>query len=159
MLSTRIKKRPYSFTAWVLTILLLVAILFSFYKYIIITRLNSQCRFVRGVVSISPLLTPKSEETGFEISIKNAPPTPNMFPPPNMLEQMKLMFALPQHTSYLNASISYCPMGIPALILITISSWHFWRRLSYPPSHCQSCGYNLKGNKSGKCPECGQVVN
>ena len=28
-----------------------------------------------------------------------------------------------------------------------------WRR--HPPGHCQSCGYNLTGNTSGVCPECG----
>ena len=26
------------------------------------------------------------------------------------------------------------------------------------PGHCQSCGYNLKGNLSGVCPECGTGV-
>jgi hypothetical protein len=25
----------------------------------------------------------------------------------------------------------------------------------YPPGHCQSCGYFLRGNESGRCPECG----
>jgi hypothetical protein len=27
-----------------------------------------------------------------------------------------------------------------------------------PPGHCQHCGYNLTGNVSGKCPECGTGV-
>ena len=26
----------------------------------------------------------------------------------------------------------------------------------HPPGHCQQCGYNLTGNVSGKCPECGK---
>ncbi len=31
-----------------------------------------------------------------------------------------------------------------------------WRRFTRPPSgHCQTCGYNLTGNVSGICPECG----
>ena len=25
----------------------------------------------------------------------------------------------------------------------------------YPPGHCLKCGYNLTGNVSGVCPECG----
>jgi rubrerythrin len=25
-------------------------------------------------------------------------------------------------------------------------------------SHCTNCGYNLTGNTSGKCPECGSRV-
>ena len=28
----------------------------------------------------------------------------------------------------------------------------------YPEGHCQSCGYNLTGNLSGRCPECGNAV-
>lgn len=27
-----------------------------------------------------------------------------------------------------------------------------------PPGHCQSCGYNLTGNVSGMCPECGEAL-
>jgi hypothetical protein len=32
-----------------------------------------------------------------------------------------------------------------------------WRRRP-PPGHCRACGYNLKGNISGVCPECGEAV-
>lgn len=28
-------------------------------------------------------------------------------------------------------------------------------RRKHPPGTCQACGYNLTGNVSGKCPECG----
>ena len=31
-------------------------------------------------------------------------------------------------------------------------------RQRIPPGHCQSCGYNLTGNVSGRCPECGEPV-
>ena len=35
----------------------------------------------------------------------------------------------------------------------------FWRdRRRIPDGHCQKCGYNLKGNVSGLCPECGTIV-
>ena len=36
----------------------------------------------------------------------------------------------------------------------------FWRdrRRRIPPGHCQRCGYNLTGNVSGKCSECGEVI-
>ncbi len=27
-----------------------------------------------------------------------------------------------------------------------------------PRGHCRSCGYNLTGNTSGRCPECGSAV-
>jgi hypothetical protein len=31
-------------------------------------------------------------------------------------------------------------------------------RRRHPPGHCQACGYNLTGNVSGVCPECGEKV-
>ncbi len=31
-------------------------------------------------------------------------------------------------------------------------------RSCYRPGHCVQCGYNLSGNVSGRCPECGTVV-
>ncbi len=32
------------------------------------------------------------------------------------------------------------------------------RRKPIPPGHCEKCGYNLKGNVSGVCPECGEKM-
>ena len=34
----------------------------------------------------------------------------------------------------------------------------WWRDRRYPKGHCQSCGYDLTGNTSGVCPECGTDV-
>jgi len=36
----------------------------------------------------------------------------------------------------------------------------FWldRRRRIPPGHCQRCSYNLTGNTSGVCPECGTPI-
>lgn len=31
-------------------------------------------------------------------------------------------------------------------------------RMVYPPGYCQSCGYDLTGNESGVCPECGVAL-
>ena len=38
-------------------------------------------------------------------------------------------------------------------------SYYAWRT-THPdprtlPGHCKKCGYNLTGNESGRCPECG----
>lgn len=34
---------------------------------------------------------------------------------------------------------------------------HLWRRDRRPrKGHCRECGYDLTGNESGVCPECGQ---
>ncbi len=35
---------------------------------------------------------------------------------------------------------------------------HFWRHRRFPPGHCSRCGYDLTGNVSGKCPECGAAI-
>ena len=49
---------------------------------------------------------------------------------------------------------------VPLWLLLTTSAiptallWYRDRRL--PKGHCQDCGYDLTGNESGICPECGQ---
>ncbi len=44
--------------------------------------------------------------------------------------------------------------GIPYLAII------WWpRRRSPLPGHCVSCGYDLTGNVSGRCPECGRILD
>jgi len=32
------------------------------------------------------------------------------------------------------------------------------RRQPLAAGHCQTCGYNLTGNVSGVCPECGETM-
>ncbi len=48
------------------------------------------------------------------------------------------------------------PLWLPLLVFAipTAILWHRDRRRS-PPGHCQQCGYDLTGNESGVCPECG----
>ena len=50
------------------------------------------------------------------------------------------------------------PLWIPFLLL-AIPTVILWRRDSRPPpGHCKNCGYDLTGNISGRCPECGEVA-
>lgn len=45
--------------------------------------------------------------------------------------------------------------GVATVVVVTLIR----RRLKkVPPGHCCSCGYNLTGNVSGMCPECGSPV-
>ena len=47
------------------------------------------------------------------------------------------------------------PLWLPLAILtpLTVIAW---RKARWPlPGHCE-CGYNLTGNVSGRCPECGK---
>jgi hypothetical protein len=44
---------------------------------------------------------------------------------------------------------------LPFAVPTAISFWRDRRRHA-PPHCCQSCGYDLTGNTSGVCPECGE---
>jgi len=52
----------------------------------------------------------------------------------------------------------WLPLWIPFLIIAVPTGCLWWvahpRRI--PLGHCQKCGYNLTGNVSGVCPECGE---
>ncbi len=51
------------------------------------------------------------------------------------------------------------PCWLPLIGLALVSSTLFYLdRKRPPPGHCQSCGYDLTGNISGRCPECGNAV-
>jgi len=56
----------------------------------------------------------------------------------------------------LGTVILWCiPLWIP-FVLVAIPTLWLWVRDRRPPTgYCQNCGYNLTGNESGKCPECG----
>ena len=49
------------------------------------------------------------------------------------------------------------PLWIPFVLIGGTTLLLFWcDRHRIPPCCCQSCGYNLTGNVSGSCPECGE---
>jgi hypothetical protein len=51
------------------------------------------------------------------------------------------------------------PLWIPFLIFAIPTALLWWRdRRRIPLGHCQHCGYNLTGNVSGVCPECGERI-
>ena len=64
--------------------------------------------------------------------------------------------------------VTFCPVAIALNALVAAGSCVFlvcvvgaWRR-HYDPrwqtGHCKQCGYNLTGNTSGRCPECGTTL-
>ena len=44
-----------------------------------------------------------------------------------------------------------------AVALPTLLVWRLVPR--FPDGHCRHCGYNLEGNTSGTCPECGECID
>jgi hypothetical protein len=53
-----------------------------------------------------------------------------------------------------------CPQ-ILSFMLYSIAAWRHWfhpTKYSPPAGFCVKCGYNLTGNVSGICPECGQPI-
>jgi hypothetical protein len=52
-------------------------------------------------------------------------------------------------------------IGLFALLLLVVfvglpAAYVMWLdRQRFPAGHCRKCGYNLTGNVSGRCPECG----
>ncbi len=53
----------------------------------------------------------------------------------------------------------YVPLWLPLVLTAIPTAFLFWRgRRRIPPDRCQECGYDLTGNVSGKCPECGVPI-
>jgi hypothetical protein len=48
------------------------------------------------------------------------------------------------------------PLWIP--LVFTAATVLYARPRGNPPGHCRGCGYNLTGNVSGRCPECGTTT-
>lgn len=53
--------------------------------------------------------------------------------------------------------LAYSVLGINSLAGIGIAWWLALRRVKIPGA-CSACGFSLKQNTSGKCPECGQAI-
>jgi len=55
-------------------------------------------------------------------------------------------------------------LSLSAIVyIVTALLWwpsmlRWWHRRKIVPGHCKVCGYNLTGNVSGRCPECGTVI-
>lgn len=47
------------------------------------------------------------------------------------------------------------PFWLLLLVALIPTAILWYRDCRIPVGHCQKCGYNLTGNVSGRCPECG----
>ena len=52
------------------------------------------------------------------------------------------------------------PMWIPVVATVSLAlGLHLFTRRQLKRGFCPACGYNLTGNVSGRCPECGAPIN
>ena len=54
-----------------------------------------------------------------------------------------------------STSIFVVPLWIPFVLLLFASMWFHRQACCLPAGYCQKCSYDLTGNTSGVCPECG----
>jgi len=66
----------------------------------------------------------------------------------------------PRRTTEVDKQFGF-PLWLPILVLSipAIFLWKLTWRRRFPTGHCQHCGYDLTGNVSGVCPECGESVS
>ena len=50
------------------------------------------------------------------------------------------------------------PLWAVLVVLAIPTAFLWWRDRRPPKDHCQNCGYDLTGNVSGVCPECGNPI-
>ena len=50
------------------------------------------------------------------------------------------------------------PVWMALVFVAPVAGFLWWRDRRYPPGNCQRCGYDLTGNTSGRCPECGTTI-
>jgi len=50
------------------------------------------------------------------------------------------------------------PLWLPLMLGIVPTAILWYRDRRPPKGHCQACGYDLTGNVSGVCPECGEAT-
>lgn len=59
-------------------------------------------------------------------------------------------------------SKGYVGIGLPLWVVFVVvvipTAFLFWRDCRIPAGYCENCGYDLTGNTSGVCPECGESL-
>jgi len=88
-------------------------------------------------------------------------PSPRYTPPPGTRRiwgSGKHWLDTPQTVRFSPGPYSaiHVPLWIPFLLVAVPTALIFWRDRRIPPHFCQSCGYDLTGNVSGVCSECGR---
>ena len=51
------------------------------------------------------------------------------------------------------------PLWMPLIAIAIPTAWLWWRDRRHPSGHCRKCGYDLTGNVTGVCSECGFAMH
>lgn len=110
---------------------------------------DGSLRFVRGLPA-----TPPEVERQFDIGRRigshlRVGSTPWTFPSLRSWPTAKKM-------GYL--LVIFLPLWVPLVLVGVPSAILWWSDRRTPKGHCRSCDYDLTGNVSGICPECGTPV-
>ena len=77
------------------------------------------------------------------------------FPNPDKPARVGKSFGLPRTHG---KGLPIIPLWTPFLACLVPSLIGWFRNRKPPPGHCQDCSYDLTGNVSGVCPECGAKI-
>ena len=107
---------------------------------------------------------PRFFAPGISISLPGkapAPPTPPAWPKwifeksPSWVQYA--FFCAPRVRLSEDPKTVWVPLWCPFIAMGCLTAFLWWRDRSLP-GHCKQCGYNLYGNVSGRCPECGTAT-
>lgn len=71
-------------------------------------------------------------------------------------ERMVSFISVPDYTFAAGQLMSFnLPLWLPAALLILLGAVLRFLGSRANPGYCSKCGYDLTGNASGRCPECG----
>lgn len=60
---------------------------------------------------------------------------------------------------HMQFTLIHFPLWLPIVLVGIPAAWLIYKdSRRQPPGHCRSCGYDLTGNVSGICPECGTTI-
>jgi hypothetical protein len=148
MLRTRIRRRQIAFTAWVVSLLLVLGAMYSFHRIACYGNNFQSVLLMSGTVVSLRFEAFEKECAGDQYRL-----TWFEFGDTPFSQKLRDCFGLPHKFLDYHPMV---PLGIPLTALLALTSWRFWRRIT-PKGHCTACGYNLFGITSARCPECGKL--
>lgn len=77
----------------------------------------------------------------------------------SFLEGLRNCARLPQWGTYAGIDFISIPLWLIIATVGPVAAFLWYRGRRRPgPGHCPNCNYDLTGNESGKCSECGAVI-